>query len=139
MVVRMQNSDANKFNMSGVRIHDYTHEDWKQDVDIIVPAAGERVAYLTIPKSTKAVNLGEMIDYIRNVGARSGIKREIPIHALIETHGALHEIWEIAEQPNTRWEQHHCRARRLGRRDEREQRCDARRSRWRRSPDDRRR
>jgi citrate lyase subunit beta/citryl-CoA lyase len=100
MVVRMQNSDANEFNMSGVRIHDYTHEDWKQDIDIIVPGAGERVAYLTIPKSTKASELGEMIDYVRNTTARAGIKREIPIHALIETHGALHEVWQIAEQPN---------------------------------------
>lgn len=100
MVVRMQNSDLNKFNGAGVRIHDYTHENWKTDVDIVVPAAGERVAYLTIPKTTKATELAEMIDYIRNVTAKAGIKREIPIHALIETHGALRQVWEIAELPN---------------------------------------
>ena len=100
MVVRMQNSDLNKFNMAGVRIHDYTNEHWRQDVDIIVPGAGERVAYITIPKTTKATELAEMIAYVRNTTARAGIKREIPIHALIETHGALHEIWQIAELPN---------------------------------------
>lgn len=100
MVVRMQNSELNKFAMAGVRIHDYTNPYWKQDVDIVVPGAGERVAYITIPKTTKAAHLAEMIDYIRNVAARAGIKREIPIHALIETHGALHEVWEIAQLPN---------------------------------------
>ena len=100
MVVRMQQSDLNKHNMAGVRIHDHTNEHWKQDVDIIVPGAGERVAYITVPKSVKAVQLAEMIDYIRNAGAKAGIKREIPIHALIETHGALHEVWEISALPN---------------------------------------
>ena len=100
MVVRMQNSALNTFNGAGVRIHDYTHEHWKDDVDIIVPGAGERVAYITVPKSTKASRLAEMIDYIRNATAKAGIRREIPIHALIETHGALHEIWQIAQLPN---------------------------------------
>jgi citrate lyase subunit beta/citryl-CoA lyase len=100
MVVRMQNSELNKFNMAGVRIHDYTNEHWRQDVDIIVPGAGERVAYITVPKSVKAVQLAEMIDYIRQTAIRAGIRREIPIHALIETHGALHEVWQIAELPN---------------------------------------
>lgn len=100
MVVRMQNSGLNKFNMAGVRIHDYTNEHWRQDVDIIVPGAGERAAYITVPKTVKASQLAEMIDYIRNVGAKAGISREIPIHALIETHGALHEVWQIAELPN---------------------------------------
>jgi len=100
MVVRMQQSELNKFDMAGVRIHDHTNEHWKQDVDIIVPGAGERLAYITVPKSVKAIELAEMINYIRNVGAKAGIKREIPIHALIETHGALHEVWQIAELPN---------------------------------------
>ena len=100
MVVRMQNSELNKFNMAGVRIHDYTNPYWKQDVDIVVPGAGERIAYITIPKTTKAAHLAEMIEYIRETAARAGIKREIPIHALIETHGALHEVWEIAQLPN---------------------------------------
>ena len=100
MVVRLQNSDANRYGMAGVRIHDYTNDHWRQDVDIIVPGAGERVAYITVPKSTRASHLDEMIDYIRETASRAGIHREIPIHALIETHGALHEVWQIAECPN---------------------------------------
>jgi citrate lyase subunit beta/citryl-CoA lyase len=100
MVVRMQNSAGNQHNMAGVRIHDYTTEHWKQDVDIVVAGAGARVAYITVPKTVKAKELAEMIDYIRNATAKAGIRREIPIHALMETHGALREVWEMAALPN---------------------------------------
>ena len=99
MIVRVQRSEANKFKMAGVRIHDYTHPTWKQDVDIVVEGLGDVLAYITIPKSTKATQVGEMIVYIQKKAAQHGIKREIPIHALIETHGALHEVFEIAAQP----------------------------------------
>jgi citrate lyase subunit beta/citryl-CoA lyase len=100
MVVRMQNSAGNQHRMSGVRIHDYTNEHWKQDVDIIVGGAAEQVAYITVPKTVRATELAEMIAYIRNATAKAGSRREIPIHALIETHGALRQVWEIAELPN---------------------------------------
>jgi citrate lyase subunit beta/citryl-CoA lyase len=100
MVVRMQNSAGNQHNMAGVRIHDYTTEHWKQDVDIVVAGAGARIAYITVPKTVKAKELAEMIDYIRNATAKAGIRREIPIHALMETHGALREVWEMAALPN---------------------------------------
>jgi citrate lyase subunit beta/citryl-CoA lyase len=47
MIVRMVNSEQNKHGMAGTRIHDYSHPDWKQDVDILVPGAGEKLAYIT--------------------------------------------------------------------------------------------
>ena len=40
-----------------------------------------------------------MIAYIQKVAAENGITREIPIHILVETHGALHEAYEIAALP----------------------------------------
>jgi citrate lyase subunit beta/citryl-CoA lyase len=99
MVAAVIGSDDNKHNMAGVRIHDYSHPDWKQDVDILVPKIGERVAYITIPKATEASQVAEMVDYIQQVAKKSGIEREIPIHVLIETHGALKEVWDIAKVP----------------------------------------
>jgi citrate lyase subunit beta/citryl-CoA lyase len=99
MIVRVVNSAANKHHMAGVRIHDYTHAAWKQDVDILVEGAGKLLAYITIPKSTRAAQTAEMIAYIQKVAAASGITRAIPVHALIETHGALHEVHEIAALP----------------------------------------
>jgi citrate lyase subunit beta/citryl-CoA lyase len=99
MVVRMQNSDLNKFNMAGVRIHDYTSENWRQDVDIIVGGAASRIAYITIPKSTKVEEFREMVDYIQDTAAKAGANRTIPIHCLIETQAASHKVWDFARTP----------------------------------------
>jgi len=99
MIVDMVIGDDNPHAMAGVRIHDYTHKDWRQDVDILVPAAGEKLAYITIPKCSAYSQAKEMIEYIQAVAAKAGIEREIPIHVLIETHGALKDIWEIATLP----------------------------------------
>lgn len=100
MAARMQNSPGNKHNMAGVRIHDYTHDHWKADAEIVVGEAGDRVAYVTIPKCTEASQGDEMIEFIRECTRKAGIEREIPIHVLIETHGALHDCWELAALPN---------------------------------------
>ena len=99
MVVRVLGSPANKLRMTGVRIHDYTHPAWKQDVDVVVSGAGGVLAYVTIPKATSAAQVAEMIGHVEQVAARHGIRRQIPIHALVETHGALHDAAEIARLP----------------------------------------
>ncbi len=99
MIVRVLNSDDNKHKMAGARIHDYSHPMWKQDVDILVSGAGNVLAYLTIPKCTAVNQAAEMIAYIQKVAAAQGIQREIPVHVLIETHGALHDVHAIAALP----------------------------------------
>lgn len=99
MVVDMANSAANKFKMAGIRIHDYRNPHWKQDVDIVVPGAGQATAYLTIPKPTNGGQVKEMIGHIQQVVKEHKIGREIPIHVLIETHGALRDAFEIASLP----------------------------------------
>jgi len=99
MIVRILTSDANKHKMAGTRIHDFSHSSWKQDVDILVAGAGNILSYITIPKATKAAQVSEMIGYIQYVAKQNGITRAIPIHVLIETHGALHDAYEIAGLP----------------------------------------
>ena len=99
MIVRVLNSASNKHKMAGARIHDYTHPAWHQDVDILVRGAGQVLSYITIPKCTSAAQAAEMIAYIQKVAGDCGISREIPIHILIETHGALHEAYELAALP----------------------------------------
>ena len=99
MIVRVLTSDANKYKMAGARIHDYTHPAWKQDVDILVGGAGEVLSYITIPKCTNIVQASEMISYIQEIAKRHNISRKIPIHILIETHGALKQVCEIAKLP----------------------------------------
>jgi citrate lyase subunit beta/citryl-CoA lyase len=96
MIVRVLNSELNVHKMAGVRVHDYSHSSWKQDVDIIVKGIGNIVSYITIPKSTEARQVKEMVSYIQQQAKVNNIKREIPVHVLIETHGALREVEDIA-------------------------------------------
>ena len=96
MVVDMLTSTANLQSMAGVRIHDYTHPHWKKDVDIVVGGAGKVLSHVTVPKVTAASQAAEMIGYIEETARRKKLKRDIPVHVLIETHGALHEAWQIA-------------------------------------------
>lgn len=99
MVASLVNSDANKFSRAGARIHDYTHDHWRKDVDILVKNAGEKIAYITVPKSLRAQHAEEVVTYIQEKCRQYHIKREIPVHILIETHGALREVWQIASLP----------------------------------------
>ena len=99
MIVRVLNSDANVHKMAGVRIHDYTHPAWKQDIDILVGGAGNLLSYITIPKCTSLNQASEMIKYLQKIAAFHGIKGEIPVHILIETHGALNQVHDIAKLP----------------------------------------
>lgn len=99
MIVRVLNSDANKYKMAGARIHDYTHPAWKQDIDILVGGAGNVLSYITIPKCTDFVQASEMITYIQNTAKKNQISRKIPVHILIETHGALKQVHDIARLP----------------------------------------
>ena len=100
MIVRLLTSDANKYKMAGARIHDYSHGLWKQDVDILVGGAGKVLAYITIPKCTAFVEGEEMVAYIAAASKKASIGREIPIHILVETHGALRDAQRLAALPN---------------------------------------
>ena len=99
MIVGLLHSPANRFAMAGARIHDYTHPHWKKDVDILVGGAGKVIAYVTIPKCTSVAQAEEMIGYVQAVAKKKKAGRVVPIHVLVETHGALHDAWEIAQLP----------------------------------------
>jgi citrate lyase subunit beta/citryl-CoA lyase len=99
MIVRVLTSETNKHGMAGARIHDYTNSYWKQDVDILVGGAGKVLSYITIPKCVTYAQASEMIAYIQKTATSNGIKRVIPVHILIETHGALKAVHDIATLP----------------------------------------
>lgn len=99
MIVRVLTSEANKQKMAGARIHDYTHPAWKQDIDILVGGAGQLLSYITIPKCTDISQAQEMIGYLQKMATFHGVNRVIPVHILIETHGALRQVHEIAKLP----------------------------------------
>jgi citrate lyase subunit beta / citryl-CoA lyase len=100
MIVRMLNSPANKYKMAGARIHDYSHPHWKADIDILVGGAGKVLRYITIPKCTKFEEAETMIAHIHAVALKANIGRDVPVHILVETHGALRDIQRVAQLPN---------------------------------------
>jgi citrate lyase subunit beta/citryl-CoA lyase len=92
-------SGDNRHGRVAARIHDCTHARWRQDIDILVSIAGARLPFITLPKPRGAEDVRAQIAYLRGAESRSGLEREIPAHVLIETLGALHDVWEIAALP----------------------------------------
>lgn len=99
MIAALIMSADNRFNRVGARIHDITHNAWRTDLEQIVGLAGTRLAYLLLPKARGASDVERVIANLREVETRGGLTREIPLHVLIETHGALHQVWDIAALP----------------------------------------
>lgn len=99
LVVDILLSPENQFNRVGVRIHDPSHPCWKSDVATLVGKAGKKIAFVMIPKVESVQQTQTVIDEINRVAKAAGIDREIPVQALIETHGALHDVYAIAALP----------------------------------------
>lgn len=89
----------NGFARAGVRIHDITHPCWRADLEIVVGGAGHRLAYVTLPKVRGADDVRNMLSALSGIAADCSIERRIPVHVLIETHGALREVHDIAALP----------------------------------------
>lgn len=91
-------SDANRFNRIGARVHDLTSPFFAQDVATICQLAGAKLAYLVIPKVENLAAVQQAIAAIMPHALASG-HPDLPIHVLIETHGALADVFAIAALP----------------------------------------
>lgn len=100
MIAGLLVSEENRFGRVGVRIHDVRHPAWREELEIIISRAGQRVAYIVLPKPELADDVLTQISALDDLRSRYGIARAIPVHVLIETPGALHEAWEIARLPH---------------------------------------
>jgi citrate lyase subunit beta/citryl-CoA lyase len=86
----------NAFGRVGARIHDVTHPCWQQDLDILIGGAGRQLAFVTLPKPRTAADVHTQIAALRDYERHYQTGRKLPVHVLIETHGALREVWRIA-------------------------------------------
>ncbi len=100
MIAGLVLDPANRHGRFGARIHDVTHAHWRADLEIIVGRAGSRLSYVVLPKVACADDALTQIEALDDVRARHGMDREIPVHVLIETPGAVHEAWKIAALPH---------------------------------------
>ncbi|MCR5865322.1 CoA ester lyase [Aquincola sp. J276] len=99
LIAEMADSPANRFDRVGARLVTVDHPAFGDVTDIIVRRAGARLAYLMLPKVRGLAELQRGIDAIDAASAAAGLQRRIPVHALVETHGALREVFELAAHP----------------------------------------
>jgi citrate lyase subunit beta/citryl-CoA lyase len=98
LVASLVNSEDNKFNRIGARLHDVNHPGFEQDVATIVGQAANRLAYVVLPKPNGVEDVRRALEIINRYAVPAG-RDALPVHVLVETHGALHDAWEIAALP----------------------------------------
>ncbi len=96
MVAELAMSAENVFGRVGARVHPASHPSFAADVATLVARAGTRLAYLMVPKPDSAADVARACTEIAHQRHVHGIARPLPIHVLIETHGALREVEAIA-------------------------------------------
>jgi citrate lyase subunit beta/citryl-CoA lyase len=101
LVAALVNSADNRFNRIGARLHDVGSPHFAQDVEIIVGAAAQRLAYVVLPKPNSLEDVVRAQELVNQAAAKAGRGEEkrLPLHVLIETHGALHDVYAIAALP----------------------------------------
>ena len=99
MAAELAMSGENRFGRVGARVHPVDHPSFADDVATLVGHAGTRLAYLMLPKPRGFDDLQRAIAVIDHQGRVHGLAEPIPVHALVETHGALREVEAIAAHP----------------------------------------
>jgi citrate lyase subunit beta/citryl-CoA lyase len=99
MVARLLNAPENKHHRMGVRIHDAHHEFWRADLEILLREAAPSIPYLVLPKPTCLADVQAQLAWMSETLARHKHAVTIPAHVLIETPGALRDVWQIAALP----------------------------------------
>ena len=69
---------------------------WRDDVRLILRAAKRAPAYITLPKIRAVADAAEMVAFIEATRVEMGIDKPIPAHLLVETHGALARVFDLA-------------------------------------------
>jgi citrate lyase subunit beta/citryl-CoA lyase len=84
----------------GVRVHPIDHPAFEMEVARLVAGAGPRLAYLMLPKVESAEQLARGAQAVAQAWQAAGHAGSLPLHALVETHGALREVDALAAHPS---------------------------------------
>jgi citrate lyase subunit beta/citryl-CoA lyase len=98
LVAELIAGEENQFERIGVRVHEASSEHFESDLKLILPTAAKRLAYLVLPKMESAADVAKAITAINRHAKKAG-RSDLPIHVLIETHGALEQVRAIAALP----------------------------------------
>jgi len=93
LIAELLASPANRFGRVGVRLLPFAHARFG-DVLAVVAKAARAPAYLMLPKPRGIDDVRAAAGAIERAGAAA-----VPLHALVETHGALADVAAIAAHP----------------------------------------
>jgi citrate lyase subunit beta/citryl-CoA lyase len=99
MVAALLCGPENRFRRAGVRIHDPGHPSFESDLDILLGKAGSALAYLTVPKLHSGRQAAEALAQVKRRAEGARLQRVPPVHCIVETQGALKDIFAIAALP----------------------------------------
>ena len=99
LVVRLLHSEENRHGRIGVRVHDPASVFFEGDVAVIVGGAAKKIAYLVLPKADSVQDVTRAIELINKHALKAGRNDPLPVHVLVETHGALRDADAIAALP----------------------------------------
>lgn len=98
LVASLINGADNGYGRIGARVHDI-HSPWfERDTAIICGASAPRLAYLVLPKAESLEDVVHGLGVIARYAEKAG-REHLPVHVLIETHGALAAVRGIAALP----------------------------------------
>jgi citrate lyase subunit beta/citryl-CoA lyase len=98
LVASLIDDAGNRFNRIGARMHDSASPHFASDVATIVGACAAKLAYLVLPKAESVAEVVRVIEFVNRYAAPAG-RPALPLHVLIETHGALRDVQAIAALP----------------------------------------
>jgi citrate lyase subunit beta/citryl-CoA lyase len=99
LIAELVQSPTNQFDRVGARIVPFGHAAFEPMLEVLLRGAGNRLAYLMIPKVRDAADFDAAARAVDRATHAAGVARSIPLHALIETHGALREVQQLAAHP----------------------------------------
>ncbi|MEO7853768.1 MAG: aldolase/citrate lyase family protein, partial [Rubrivivax sp.] len=83
----------------GIRLQPVDHPAFDAVVAQVVHHAGARLSHLMLPKPQGIDDLRRAVATIDAAARDAGLNRDIPLHALIETHGGLQGVVALAAHP----------------------------------------
>jgi len=98
LVADLAAGEDNRFGRIGARVHDVGSPFFEQDVASICSIAATRLAYLMLPKADGLQDVLTALTTINHYSQPAG-RTALPLHVLIETHGALADVRQIAALP----------------------------------------
>ncbi len=99
LIAELVQSPANRFDRVGARMVAHEHPAFHKMLEVLLRDAGNRLAYLMIPKPRDAADFEAAVHAVDLASRAAGLAREVPLHTLVETHGALRDVELLAAHP----------------------------------------